>query len=178
MAAGIGGSYSRQTGSYEKSGTTSGGTTGTGKVDRNLLPEQAATAPDIFSVLHGYMTNPRAAVEPSRMAARDQVNQNYSGLADRVRQQFLTSGGGRSGKAGQAQLEGELGRSGALANADNSAAVQAAQLPLTATALAEQFLGINLGQTSSGSTTNNQISSENGSNEGTAWGVSGGVGTK
>jgi hypothetical protein len=167
---GIGGGYNSKDSSFNKTSTTSG----TSATNRNLLPQQAASAPDIYSTLHSYMMNPQQAVQPARMAARDQVNKTYTGLADRVRQQFLTTGGGRSGKAGQAELEGELGRSGALTDVDNTAAVQASQLPLTAAGLAEQFLGIDLGQTSSG----NQTTTASGTGSESGWGVNASAGGK
>lgn len=136
---------------FQNSGTTANQSNGA--VNKTLSSEQAAIQPSIYSVLQNYMMNPQAAVNPARMAARNQVNNDYSGLADQVRQQFMTTGGGSSGKAGQAQLQGDIGQAGALANVDNSAAQQAAALPLTAEQLAAQFLGINMGQTSSGSAT-------------------------
>ncbi len=155
----IGGGYSSQ--------DTSSQFQNTGTTNRNLNPQQAATSPDIFAALHQYLTNPQAAVNPARMAARNQVNDNYSGLADRVRQKFLTTGGGQSGKSGKAQLAGELGRTSQLSDVDMQAQQEAAQLPLTATQLAEAFLGINLGQT----TTQSGTSSGNTS----GWNVKGSV---
>jgi hypothetical protein len=135
--------------------SSTGTTSGQSATAKTLSADQAAIQPSIFATLQQYMMNPQAAVNPSRMAARNQVNNDYSGLADQVRQQFLTTGGGSSGKAGQAQLQGSIGQAGALANVDNSAAQQAAALPLTAEQLAAQFLGINMGSstTSSGTTT-------------------------
>ncbi len=152
---GIGGSYSSKDMSNQFQNTTSG----TSSTTAAKLPQQLATAPDIFSTLHQYLQNPQAAVNPARMAARSQVNQNYSGLADRVRQKFLTTGGGGSGKSGQAILAGETGRAGALSNVDTEAQQQAAELPLTATQLAEAFLGINMGQSTTGTQTQSGTSS-------------------
>ncbi len=168
----IGGGYSSQSMSnqFENSGTTSG----TSATSATKLPDQLATAPDIFAVLHKYLMDPQAAVNPARLAARNQVNNDYSGLADRVNQKFLTTGGGKSGKSGKAQLAGELGRTSALADVDNSAAVQASQLPLTATQLAEAFLGINMGS----STTGNQTTANRGTSSGeqSGWQVGGSAG--
>ncbi len=171
-------------GGYNSSHTSSqfqNSMTGTSDTNRNLLPEQAQTAPDIFATLHRYLMDPQAAVNPARLAARNQVNQNYSGLADRVRQKFLTTGGGGSGKSGQAMLQGELGRTGALSTVDQAAQEQAATLPLTATQLAEAFLGINLGEktdvnqqqsgTSSGSTSGWNIGAKVGWSPSAGFGV-------
>lgn len=142
--------------SYNQNNTT------TGSVSKTLSPYQAQIQPSIFQTLQQYMLNPQEAVNPARMAARNQVNNDYSGLANQVRQQFLTTGGGASGKAGEAELQGSLGEAGALANVDNSAAQQAAALPLTAEQLAAQFLGINMGQTSTGTSNTSGSSSSSG----------------
>ncbi len=163
------------TGGYNSSKTSNqfqNSMTGSSDTNRNLLPEQAQTAPDIFATLHRYLTDPEAAVNPARMAARNQVNQNYSGLADRVRQKFLTTGGGQSGKSGQAMLQGELGRTAGLSDVDMAAQQQAATLPLTATQLAEAFLGINLGE----KTDVNQQQSGTSSGSSSGWGIGAQVG--
>ncbi len=164
---GIGGGYSSKdtSSAFQKTGTTSG----TSSTTANKLPEQLQSAPDIFAVLHKYLMDPQAAVNPARIAGRNQVNNDYSGLADRVNQKFLTTGGGNSGKRGKAQLAAELGRSGSLADVDNSAAVQASQLPLTATQLAEAFLGIDMGRSTTGNQTDTQTGTASGNESG--WGV-------
>lgn len=171
---GIGGGYSSKSMSnqFQNTGTTSGQSDTTA----TKSPYQQAVQPDIFAALHSYLTDPMKAVNPARMAARGQVNQNYSGLPDRLRQQFLTTGGGKSGKMGQAQLQSELGRSGALAGVDNAAAVQASQLPMTAAQLAEAFLGINMGQSTSANQTTANSGTSSGSESG--WDISGGIGSK
>lgn len=168
----IGGGYSSSSTSnaFENTGTTSGSSA----TSATKLPDQLATAPDIFAVLHQYLTNPQGAVNPARMQARNQVNSDFAGSADRIRQKFLTTGGGQSGKSGRAILDSELARSGKLADVDNSAAVEAAQLPLTATQLAEAFLGINMGQ----STTGNQTTANKGTSQTdtSGWQVGGSAG--
>lgn len=169
--ASLSGGYNSSSSSYEKSGSTTGQQQG--QVSKTLSAEQAAIQPSIFRTLQNYMLNPQAAINPARMAARNQVNNDYSGLANQVRQQFLTTGGGASGKAGEAQLQGSLGQAGALANVDSAAAQQAAALPLTAEQLAAQFLGINMGQTSSG--TESGTSAEKGSGSQSGWNIGGGL---
>lgn len=164
MSLGLGGGYN------SSSTNTSFQNSGTSSVAKTLSPQQAAIQPSIFQTLQNYMLNPTAAVNPARMAARNQVNNDYSGLANQVRQQFLTTGGGASGKAGEAELQGSLGQAGALANVDNSAAEQVAALPLTAEQLAAQFLGINMGQT--GATTNQGT----GTSDTSGFSISGGIG--
>ncbi len=166
----VGGGYSSQdtSSAFQNNGTAN--------TTANKLPTQLATAPDIFATLHNYLQNPQAAVNPARMAARSQVNQNYSGLPDRVRQKFLTTGGGGSGKSGQAILAGETGRAGALANVDQEAQQQAAELPLTATQLAEAFLGINMGQNTTTTGSGTSSSSQSGFSIGGSAGYSAGSG--
>lgn len=169
----LGGGYSSKNMSnqFENQSTTSG--TATSDTSANKLPEQLQTAPDIFATLHRYLMDPQAAVNPARMAGRAQVNQNYSGLADRVRQRFLTTGGGGSGKSGQAILAGETGRAGALADVDMAAQQQAAALPLTAAQLAEAFLGINMGSKTNTSGAQTTSSSGTGSGHESGWGING-----
>lgn len=176
----IGGGYSSQDTSsqFQNSGTTSGTTSGTGTTAAIKTPDQMQSGADIFAALHKYLSDPNAAVNPSRVIARNQVNQNYSGLADRTRQKFLTTGGGQSGKMGQAMLAGEVGRSGGLANVDMAAQEQAAQLPMTAAQLAEAFLGINMGQTTTGNTTTAGLTTNQGTGSGnqSGWGVNASAG--
>lgn len=148
--------YSSQNSNYNNTNTTT----------KNLTPYQTAIQPSIFKTISDFMSNPQMAVAPSAQAARDQVNRSYAGLGDRVRQQFLTTGGGKSGKAGAADLQGELARAGGLADVDTTAQVQASQLPLTAAQLGEQFLGQTFGQTTTGTGTSSQ----------SGWGVSGSAG--
>lgn len=96
-------------------------------------------------------TNPQEFVAPAASAAREGINQNYTGVADSLRQNFMSGGGGgASGKFGGAALSTDLARRGALANSDANFAATAAALPVTAAGLSENFLNTNLGQTSAG----------------------------
>lgn len=143
---------STSTGTQAQTGTQAGVTEST--TGRNLTPYQEATQPQLFKVISQMMTDPRAFLAPQQNQAREQVNQDYGGLSDSLRQQFLSgSGGGGTGKYGKAVVQGELARRGGLAQVDNSFASQAAQLPVTAAQLAQNFLGLNFGETSKGSTT-------------------------
>lgn len=169
--ASISGGYSSKSMSNQFQNTGTSSSSGTSDTNANKLSEQLQSAPDIFATLHQYLMNPQAAVNPARMAGRQQVNQNYSGLADRVNQKFLTTGGGKSGKSGQAVLQGELGRAGDLSDVDMQAQQQAATLPLTAAQLAEAFLGINMGSNTTGSQTGTTTQSGTSSGEESGWGI-------
>jgi hypothetical protein len=148
-------------GGYSSSNSTSTST-------RNLTPYQTALQPGLLSTIQNYMNDPMAAIAPETTQAKNAVNQDYAGSLDRLRQQFLTTGGGQSGKLGTATLQSDLAREGAMANVDQSAAATAAQIPLSAAQLAEQWLGMNFGQTNTGS--------QSGWNIGADAGYSGGAG--
>ncbi len=134
-------------------GTSTQNQSGTSNYNRTLTPYQSALQSPLFGYISNLMTNPQAAVAPFQQAGRDQVSSNYNGLADSLRQQFLSTGGGKSGKYGMALAQGNLQRLGQLSNVDNSFAQTAAQLPLTASNLATNLLGMNFGGTSSTSST-------------------------
>ncbi len=134
-----------------QTGTTTGGTSGsTSKV---LSPYQQAVQPQLFQIIQALSKNPQQFLAPQQGRARNQVNEDYAGTPDALREQFLSGGGGEgSGKYGKAVLSSDLARRGKLADVDSSFAGQAAQLPLTAAQLAQQFLGLNFGETNNGTT--------------------------
>lgn len=140
------------TGSTTESGTTSGGTSGT--TSRNLAPQQYQMLPQLSSLIQQLATDPKSFVAPSQEAAREEVNGNYSGVGDALRQQFMTGGGGGgSGKYGKAALQSDLARRGALSQADVTANANAAMLPLTAAQMMQQFLGIDFGSSTNSNST-------------------------
>ncbi len=101
--------------------------------------------------------------------AREQVNDNYSGVNDKLRTQAYGNGSeGQSGKFGTAQVQTDLARRNALSDVDNQASVTASQIPFTAAQLAEQFLGMNFGSKTdtSGSSTTTQDSKQTGESTG------------
>ncbi|HLG99820.1 MAG TPA: hypothetical protein VKX49_26155 [Bryobacteraceae bacterium] len=102
------------------------------------------------------MANPQSTVQPFQQQAANQINQNYNGLADSLRQQFLSTGGGSSGKYGMALAQANLQRAGQLAGNDTSFQQTAASLPLEASQIAQALLGMNFGQTSQTSASGNQ----------------------
>lgn len=130
------------------SGTQNYGSTQT--YGRTLTPFQSQLQSPLFSTITNLMQNPQAYLQPFQTQARNQVNANYSGLADTLRQKFLSTGGGSSGKYGLALAGGETARLGDLSNVDTNFAQQAASLPITAgVPAATSLLGMNFGGTSS-----------------------------
>lgn len=140
-----------QTGSTSTSqtGSTTGTTTGGTDTSRTLSPEQAQTGPMLFKLIQQLSTNPEALTGPAQNQARNQVDENYAGTDEALRQQFMTGGGGGgSGKYGRAVLSSDLARRGKLSDVDTSFAQTRAQAPLTAAQLAQNFLGLDFGQSS------------------------------
>lgn len=132
-------------------------TSGSTNTQRTLTPYQSAIQAPLFSYISNLMTNPGAAIAPFQVQARNNVNANYNGLADSLRQQFLGStGGGGSGKFGMALASGNLKRLSQLSDVDNQFAQTAAQLPLQASSIAQALLGMNFGQTTDTSATGSQ----------------------
>lgn len=82
--------------------------------------------------------------------------------------------GGASGKYGSALLAANLGRAGALSNADTTAASNAAQLQFSGANLATNLLGQNFGSTTSGTSSQTNTGATTGSSSG--WNIGGGVG--
>jgi hypothetical protein len=125
-----------------------------GTTTRTLTPDQLAAQTQLTQIIHALATNPQQFLAPAQNKGRNDVNDNYSGLADSLRQQFMgTTSGGSSGKFGTAALAGDLARRKSLSDVDQSFATQAAQAPLTAASLSENLLGMNMGQSTTGVTT-------------------------
>ena len=164
---------------FGQTGTSTGTSTGTqtatgtqaGTTARVLSPEQQQAQTQLSKIITSLSSNPKAFLAPAQNSAREGVNANYGGLADSLRQQFLTGGGGSSGKYGTAALKADLARRGQLSDVDNSFSSQAALLPLTAAGLAQNLLGINLGTSTTGT------SSSTGTTSGTTTGTTSSSGT-
>lgn len=165
----IGAGFSNQTQNTNSSQNTTQNvsTSGTGTTTRNLTPYQTALQAPLFDYIRKLMTpgGATAAVAPYAAQARDQANSTYGGLADSLRQQFLATGGGTSGKYGMALAGGNLARLGALQGVDTEAATTAAALPLTAASLAQQMLGQTYGQTTTQAGTETATGSATGSSK-------------
>ncbi len=125
----LSGGYSSQ----DQSGTSK--TSGTSTTSRALTPYQTQLQSPVFSQIMQQLQDPSKTVEPFRVQARNQVNQNYTGLADSLRNQFFTTGGGASGKYGAATLQGDLARRGQLSDVDMNAQESAAGRQLSAATL-------------------------------------------
>ena len=143
-------------------GTQTGTTSGTSTNTQNLTPSQTALQGPLFSQIENLMTpaGAQATVAPFTAAARDSTNSTYGGLADTLRQQFMTTGNGQSGKFGNALVQGNLQRLGALQGVDTAGQEEAAALPLQADATATSLLEHPFSQTNS-----NVGSSSNTTNE-------------
>lgn len=128
--------------------------TQSGETTRVLTPEQLAAQSQITQLIHALATNPEQFLAPARNGARNDVNENYTGVADSLREQFLANpGGGGSGKYGTAALQSDLARRRDLSKVDTEFAVQKSQLPVTAAQLSQQLLSMNMGTRSTGTGT-------------------------
>lgn len=155
---------------YNQGGTTSG------EQSRILTPEQLQAQSQITQLIHALATNPDQFLAPAHNDARNQVNDNFSGLSDSLRQQFMANpGGGSSGKYGAAALQGDLARRRALSGVDTTFATEKSQLPLTAAGLSQQLLSMNMGQKATGTTTNTGSSSSDVTGHGDQTGIGAGV---
>lgn len=144
-------SSSNTSGSSATAGNTNSNTSGTSSNERILAPGQSDLLQNLMKYSTSAMTNPSSLTAPFQTAARDQVNNTYSGLGDSLRQQFLSTGGGSSGKYGMALAQGNAQRLGGLSNVDSTFAQTNAMLPLQiANSLGTNLLNYNLGSTTTG----------------------------
>jgi hypothetical protein len=155
MSLGIGGGTSSQSTNSNQNVVSSGGTTATQA--KTLTPYQSALQSPLFQTISNLMTNPMQTVAPLVTQAKNNIVNQYKGVSGQLRQQFMGNpGGGQSGKYGTAQLASDLGERSDLSIADVQGAATASQLPLSASNIATQLLGLNFGQTASGSNTGSQ----------------------
>jgi hypothetical protein len=122
---------------------------------KTLTPYQSAIQAPLFNYVQNLMTpqGAQAAVAPYTAAAMDSTNSAYSGLANTLRSQFLSTGNGQSGKYGSALVQGNLQRLGALQGVQTTGEEEAAALPMQASTLAASLLGQNFGSTSTAAST-------------------------
>jgi hypothetical protein len=132
--------------------------TGTSTTAQNLTPYQQAVEGPMSSMILNLLSNPNQTVAPFQQAAANNINANYNGLSSSLAQQFLSTGGGSSGKFGTALAQGDLQRTGQLASNASTFAQTAAMLPLEGVSLAQNLLGLNLGSTTTGSGTSSSSS--------------------
>lgn len=142
--------------------STTASNAGTSNYAQNLNPAQTQVLNPVSDELTSILSNPQGYIAPFQSEAINQVNDSYSGVANSLRQQFLATGGGTSGKYGLALASANQGRLAQISNVNTSAAQQAETLPLQATSLAEGLLGLNFGgttaNTGSASTTGSSTS--------------------
>ena len=117
---------------------------------RILTPVQQNIEGQLGSLLSRRLTDPGAGLEPIRTAARETVNQGYSGAVDTILSKLLSSGQRSSGKAGRAVMETELSRLRDLGGVDSMIAKMMLDREDRTASLAEQLLGINFGEESTG----------------------------
>lgn len=84
---------------------------------RVLTPGQTLLSGVLQNTAIDRITNPGAIAEPLRVAARENVNQNFAAVPDAVRAKYGTTGQA-SGKLGRAGREAEVARAGALSGVD------------------------------------------------------------
>jgi hypothetical protein len=115
--------------------TSSQNTSGTSTATKNYSADQQNLQSQLLQTLNGLITSPanNPQIQASQTASADQINGQYSSMGDRLNQYLAQRGFGQSGQAGQAALQTELGRQGALAQ--NSATYGQAGLNLMTTGL-------------------------------------------
>jgi hypothetical protein len=165
MGVSLGGSY----------GQTSSSATSTGQQNqqKTFSPGQSSLQDQLGTSLASSLAASTSGglspgVQAQQTQAADAINTTSSGLTDRVTKFLAQRGFGKSGKTGQATLQGELGRQGALAgNAANFAGVQQnANSGNLLAALNYALTNLGMSTTASGSSTGNT----------SGWGIAGGAG--
>lgn len=156
---------------------TSGSTTATGATNNTYAPWQTGLQGTLGSTLSGLLSSLSSGTEsPNVKAMQSQsdnaINQNYSAAGTNLNKSLAARGFGESGTTGTAALSTELGRQSALAgNQSNFAGLQLGQnQSFLSDALQAAFNS--MGQTSSGSTTNQQTTNTSGSGFGAGLGAS------
>lgn len=92
---------------------------------------------------------PTADIQPLKAGAREGVNLNFAGLDEALRQRFL-SHGGKSGKYGQAAIQGEVARMGKLGEVETDFAKLALAERDKGFSLLDRLLSMNMGQETEG----------------------------
>jgi hypothetical protein len=164
----------KTSGSTTSTGSSSGTASNTYSPWQTLLQSQLGTT--LSSLLNGVSSGTLSPdVQAQKTAAADTINKNYTSLGDRMNRVLAARGFGQSGTTGSTALKTELARQGDLAaNESNFAGLQLNQNQnFLSDALMAAFnaMGRTASGTTSGATTNEQNTTDNGSN----WGFGGGV---
>ena len=174
MSLGLSGGTQSQSSNMAQNILSSGSTTGSSTQESS--PYQQALQSPLFSTIKSLMTNPMQTVAPLIQQAKNSITSSYSGAADALRQKFMSTGGGKSGKYGTGVLQSQIGQQGDLAGADVQGAASAAQLPLSAASLGTNLLGLNEGQSYAGASSGNQNTTGTSDQSGSYFGAKGGFG--
>jgi hypothetical protein len=110
------------------------------------------------------LTDPGAGLAPIRTGIRAGVNREFSGLDKVLRNKFLSSGGGRSGKFGRATREGEVARLGKLSDVEGIMAQMLLEQQERGASLSERLLSQNFGSDFSTTSDSTQFGSSTGTN--------------
>jgi hypothetical protein len=136
-----------QTGSLAQTSDTSS------SVTKNLTPFQSALQSPLFNYITNLLSaDPSTIAKPYQTAAANDINANYTGLADTLRNKFLATGGGDSGKYGLAVAQGEQQRLSDLSTSDSDILTSVLGQRAGAAELGSTLLGQDFGSTSSSDT--------------------------
>lgn len=165
MSLGLsGGSQSSSSNSNVLSqGSTSGGSS------RQLSDFQKSLQSPTFDLIKKFMTDPGSVVKPMIDQQKQQITNSYKSVPQTLRDTFMSTGGGKSGKYGTAALQAGLARTGDLAAADTAGAVAASQLPGQGAQLAAGLYGLNEGTNYSGTSTENRTGTSSGQGSQSGW---------
>jgi hypothetical protein len=143
LTGGLGNTQAARTSTSQSTNTSSGGS-GT---SQTLLPEQQSALGALGPLITNMISNPSSITEPIRQANVNAANGAYKGAPQAIANQFGT-GAGASGVSGQAQVQSDLARRGAIQGADQAANLQTAQVQESGAGLAQQLLNHSFGSTS------------------------------
>lgn len=144
----------RQSGSLSQTSNTNA------SVTKDLTPFQQALQSPLFTYITNMLSgDPGSIAKPFQTAARNDINSTYSGLGDTLRNKFLATGGGTSGKYGLAVAQGEQARLGDLSRSDSDILTQVLGERAGAAELGSTLLGQDFGATSSTGTSGQESGS-------------------
>lgn len=142
LTGGLANTQKARTGTY---GSTSGGSTSsTGSNRRFVTPEQQALQSPILQNIMQQLENPASFLQAGQTAARENVNANFAGMEDTLRQKYGT-GAGASGKFGRAARGAETERLRGLSQVDSQFALARQGVQQQGLGNALSLLGMNFG---------------------------------
>lgn len=149
-------------------GATSSATSGTYSPTQTGVQNQTGNllSQDLSASANGALSPGTVAQETS---ADDQINTTDAGLTGRVNQFLAQRGFGPSGQTGQATLQGELGREGAIGNEAATADAQQNSMNSTNLLAALNYAFTSLGSSSAGASSGTSSGSSFGANASAAF---------